>query len=144
MIRVLFLTLALFSAQAGPAVMASLSVPLRTLRPYPTLLATLGVMPVPTNLPPPILANLTPAATGSISKPKTTSSHSTTPMEVSSLAVAQPEPPRSITGATAPETTARLTTRFRTRAPAVIPAERSLKRVCPVSALIASQISISN
>ena len=52
MFRVLFLTLALFSAQAGPAVMTSLTVPLRTLRPYPTLLATLGVMPVPTNFTP--------------------------------------------------------------------------------------------
>src|SRR6185503_14708634 len=44
--------LALFSAQAGPAVMTSLTVPLRTLRPYPALLATLGVMPVPTDFTP--------------------------------------------------------------------------------------------
>jgi hypothetical protein len=52
MFKVLFLTLALFSAQAGPAVMTSLTVPLRTLRPYPTFLATLGVMPVPTDFTP--------------------------------------------------------------------------------------------
>ena len=49
MIRVLFLNLALVLAQVGPGVMMTLSVPLRQMRPYPTLLMTLGVAPVPTD-----------------------------------------------------------------------------------------------
>ena len=65
MIKVLFLTLALFSAQAGSAVMASLSVPLRTLRPYPTVLAALGVMPVPTDFTPTDSAAFATAITNS-------------------------------------------------------------------------------
>lgn len=49
MIRVLFLNLALVLAQAGPGVVMTLSIPLRQLRPYPTLLIKLGVAPVPTD-----------------------------------------------------------------------------------------------
>ena len=65
MFRILILTLALFSAQAGPAVMTALTVPLRTLRPYPTLLATLGVMPVSTDFTPANSAAFATAITNS-------------------------------------------------------------------------------
>src|ERR1043165_6370915 len=53
MFRVLFLTLALVFAQAGPGVAMSFSIPLRRMRPYPTLLVKLGVAP--------IMADFTPA-----------------------------------------------------------------------------------
>src|SRR5215213_218009 len=47
MIRVLFVSLALCMAQAGPGALMTFSFPLRQLRPYPALLAKLGVAPVP-------------------------------------------------------------------------------------------------
>ncbi len=52
MFRSLFLSLALVMTQAGPGVLTSLSIPLRQMRPYPTLLVKLGVAPVPADLTP--------------------------------------------------------------------------------------------
>ena len=53
MFRVLFLTLALVFTQVGPGVAMTLSIPLRQMRPYPSLLVKLGVAPV--------MADFTPA-----------------------------------------------------------------------------------
>ena len=53
MFRVLFLTVALALTQVGPGVAMTLSIPLRQMRPYPSLLVKLGVAPV--------MADFTPA-----------------------------------------------------------------------------------
>jgi hypothetical protein len=47
MIRSLFLSFALVAAQGGPAAVMSFSTPLRQMRPFPAILAKLGVAPVP-------------------------------------------------------------------------------------------------
>ena len=47
MIRILSLGLVLLFAPVGSGVATTFSVPLRQLRPFPTLLRTLGVAPVP-------------------------------------------------------------------------------------------------
>ncbi len=52
MARSLFLSLALITAQMAPGVLATLTVSLRQVRPFPALLAKLGVAPVPADLTP--------------------------------------------------------------------------------------------
>ena len=52
MFKTLFLSLVLVIAQAGPAVFLTVSRPLRLMRPYPAILAALGVAPVPTDFTP--------------------------------------------------------------------------------------------
>lgn len=66
MIRVLFLNLALVLAQAGPGVMMTLSIPLRQMRPYPTVLMTLGVAPVPTDHTPANSSDVATAITNAV------------------------------------------------------------------------------
>src|SRR5690349_15388513 len=48
MIRVVFLSLALFLTQIGPGFVSMFTVPLRQMRPFPSLLAKMGVAPVMT------------------------------------------------------------------------------------------------
>ena len=52
MIRILSLGLVLFLAPIGSGVATTFSVPLRQLRPFPALLRTLGVAPVPADVTP--------------------------------------------------------------------------------------------
>ena len=52
MFKTLLLSSVLAIAQAGPVVFLSVSAPLRQMRPYPALLAALGVAPVPTDFTP--------------------------------------------------------------------------------------------
>ncbi len=52
MIRTLALSFVLVITQVGPGVMMTLTVPLRQMRPFPAVLATLGVMPVATDFTP--------------------------------------------------------------------------------------------
>src|SRR5215216_1753038 len=66
MFRALFLTCSLLIAQAGPAISMSLSVPLRMMRPYPALLAILGVVPVPTDFTPADSSAFATAITNSV------------------------------------------------------------------------------
>ena len=66
MFRALFLTCSLLIAQAGPAISISLSVPLRMMRPYPALLAILGVVPVPTDFTPADSSAFATAITNSV------------------------------------------------------------------------------
>ena len=47
MFRVLLLSVSLLVTQIGPGIIMTLSVPLRQMRPYPSLLTMLGVAPVP-------------------------------------------------------------------------------------------------
>jgi hypothetical protein len=66
MTRVLFLSLALFIAQAGPVALTTFSVPLRQMRPFPALLMKLGVAPVPTDLTPSDSSAFATAITNSV------------------------------------------------------------------------------
>ena len=52
MIRTLALSFVLVITQVGPGVMMTLTVPLRQMRPFPAVLATLGILPVPTDFTP--------------------------------------------------------------------------------------------
>jgi hypothetical protein len=52
MIRTLALSFVLVITQVGPGVITTLTVPLRQMRPFPAMLASLGVAPVPTDLTP--------------------------------------------------------------------------------------------
>lgn len=61
MIRVVFLSLALFLTQIGPGFVAMFSVPLRQMRPFPTLLTKMGVAPVLTGWTPATSGDLTTA-----------------------------------------------------------------------------------
>jgi hypothetical protein len=66
MIRVLFLSLSLVIAQAGPGMLATVSIPLRQMRPYPSFLTTLGVAPVPTDFTPSDSSAFATAITNSV------------------------------------------------------------------------------
>lgn len=52
MIRSLILSFALVTAPAAPAAVMSFSTPLRQMRPFPAILAKLGVAPVPADTTP--------------------------------------------------------------------------------------------
>lgn len=66
MIRTLALSFVLVITQVGPGVMMTLTVPLRQMRPFPAVLATLGVMPVPTDFTPVDSAAFATAITNSV------------------------------------------------------------------------------
>src|SRR5688500_3035977 len=52
MFKTLFLSFVLVIAQAAPVVFLTVSTPLRLMRPYPAILAKLGIAPVPTDFTP--------------------------------------------------------------------------------------------
>ena len=66
MFRSLFLSLTLALTQVGPGVMMSLTVPLRQMRPFPSMLAKLGVAPVPTDFTPADSSAFATAITNSV------------------------------------------------------------------------------
>ena len=66
MIRTLALSFVLVITQVGPGVMMTLTVPLRQMRPFPAVLATLGVAPVPTDFTPVDSAAFATAITNSV------------------------------------------------------------------------------
>lgn len=65
MIRTLALSFVLVITQVGPGVMMTLTVPLRQMRPFPAVFATLGVAPVPTDFTPADSAAFATAITNS-------------------------------------------------------------------------------
>ena len=66
MIRTLLLSFVLAIRQVGPGVMTTLTVPLRHMRPFPSVLAKLGVAPVPTDLTPADSAAFATAITNAV------------------------------------------------------------------------------
>jgi hypothetical protein len=66
MIRTLALSFVLVITQVGPGVMMTLTVPLRQMRPFPAMLANLGVAPVPTDLTPANSAAFATAITNAV------------------------------------------------------------------------------
>jgi|GEM_PF-1194912 len=66
MIRTLALSCVLVITQVGPGVMMTLTVPLRQMRPFPAVLANLGVAPLPTDSTPADSAALATAITNAV------------------------------------------------------------------------------